>query len=270
MYNGLDSPFLNDIGPGGSDGHGRVLKKPASSSTTSTKKGPSAKKPTKKPASSSSISVKKKPSTKQKARNSRLKKRVLIADESFLNKNKPGKLSKYGRPKRDQLWIWGAVLQGHSRTHFVFRILKHAEDAYDGRPRGHKEMLQNLRMLGLRKGDIFVSDSWRATVSAVKGIRQEIGVTPAHLPHELVVHNQGEIVNAGGYSTNAIESKWAVLKRWIKRKYGGKLPSHGDRSKWHLLVNEFQARAMLSVDATFDYDHYHTVTVRSCIPIFKM
>ncbi|OLP89947.1 hypothetical protein AK812_SmicGene28538 [Symbiodinium microadriaticum] len=43
----------------------------------------------------------------------------------------------------------------------------------------------------------------------------------------------GEIKNSNGYSTNAIEAKWSLLKRWAHRKLGGKLPSHSDRVKWH-------------------------------------
>ncbi|CAE7687762.1 hypothetical protein AK812_SmicGene9476 [Symbiodinium microadriaticum] len=47
------------------------------------------------------------------------------------------------------------------------------------------------------------------------------------------------------YSTNAIEAKWSLLKRWAHRKLGGKLPSHSDRVKWHRLINEYQGRCIL-------------------------
>ena len=33
------------------------------------------------------------------------------------------------------------------------------------------------------------------------------------LPHEVVNPSEWEIVNAKGYTTNAIEAKWGVLKR---------------------------------------------------------
>ena len=59
------------------------------------------------------------------------------------------------------IWLWGAVLQGHVNTHVIFRILEHPEDAYDGKPRGRKEMIRNLGMLNLKKNDIFVSASGR-------------------------------------------------------------------------------------------------------------
>ncbi|OLQ08723.1 hypothetical protein AK812_SmicGene7756 [Symbiodinium microadriaticum] len=65
------------------------------------------------------------------------KARIFIADETHLNKRKRNALSRTGRPQRDQVWLWGAVLHGHIKTHFIFR-----------------------------RGDIFVSDKWKATVSA--------------------------------------------------------------------------------------------------------
>ncbi|OLP83431.1 hypothetical protein AK812_SmicGene21185 [Symbiodinium microadriaticum] len=171
--------------------------------------------------------------------------RVFIADESYLNKRKAGSLSRTGRPQKDQVWIWGAVLEGCVSTHFIFRILKHPSEAAAGKPRGHAEMLDNLGMLGLSKGDIFVSDSWPATTSAVKAFRRQHELTERTLPHEKVNHSAGEIKNSNGYSTNAIEAKWSLLKRWARRKLGGKLPSHSDRVKWHRLINEYQGRCIL-------------------------
>ena len=58
----------------------------------------------------------------------RTKRNILQMDESFLNKSKPGKLTKAGRPKKDQLWIWGAVVQDRPDL-FVFRVLEHPTDA---------------------------------------------------------------------------------------------------------------------------------------------
>eukprot|EP00439_Symbiodinium_sp_Y106_P034496 s962_g4.t1 len=71
--------------------------------------------------------------------------------------------------QKDQIWLWGAVLQGHVITHFVFRILDHPDEAHSGKPRGHGEMLKNINILGLRKGDTFVSDGWKATDEALPG-----------------------------------------------------------------------------------------------------
>jgi len=210
-----------------------------------------------------------KPAARQKVRNHALRKRVLIADESYLNKNRPGKLSKHGRPKKDQIWIWGAVLQGSIRNHFIFRILKHPSDAINGRPRGHQEMVNNLQLLGLRPGDIFVSDKWRASLSALKEVRRELGVSEAQLRHEVVNHSDGELVNKKVYTTNPIEAKWYLIKRWVKSKSGGKLPSHSDRERWHMLINEYQARQFLSIGSAFDYDNYFTVPVRKMCKIFS-
>ena len=56
---------------------------------------------------------------------------IFIADETHLNK-KQDALSRSGRPQRDQIWLWGAVLHGHVKTHCIFRILKNAADAHDG------------------------------------------------------------------------------------------------------------------------------------------
>ena len=97
--------------------------------------------------------------------------RIFIAGETHLNKKKHHILSKYGCPQRDQICLWGAVLQGHVRTHFIFGILKNAEDAHDGKPRGHQEMLTNFSMLGMRNGDIFVSNKWKAALSALEAHR---------------------------------------------------------------------------------------------------
>ena len=141
-----------------------------------------------------------------------------------------------GRPQKDQIWIWGAVLQNNINTHFLFRILDHPLDSLDGKPRGHKEMLRNIKSLGMASGDVFVSDKWKATVSALKVFREESGLTTRTLPHEIVNHSQWEIVNAHGYSTKPIGAKWSVIKRWIRKRNGGVLPAHGDRNKWTKLI----------------------------------
>ena len=145
-----------------------------------------------------------------------VKRHILVADESYLTKSKPGGLCKAGRPKKDQVWIWGAVRQGFMKTHFVFRVLKHPNDAYAGRPRGKEA------------GDIFVSDKWGGTLAAVKCIRTMSKLTPLQLPHGIVNHSAGEIKNVRGFTTNAIEAKWSVLKRWVRRRSGGRLPTHNN------------------------------------------
>jgi hypothetical protein len=240
-------------------GNGVVAKKPARASLV--KKKPTSKYVKLRPASAKFAKQVKKT----------IKKRVLIADESFLNKSKPGKLTKAARPKKDQIWIWGAVLQGKAKTHFVFRILAHPLDAFDGKPRGHQEMMTNLEMLGFQKGDIFVSDGWKATRSAVKATRKKLKLTERDLKHQVVVHSDGEIINADGFTTNAIESKWGVLKRWMRAKYGGKLPGHLDRDKWRRAIGEYQARALLSSDEhTVDKGNYYYLPFADAIQVYAI
>ena len=92
--------------------------------------------------------------------------------------------------------------------------MEHAEDALDGRPRGKKEMLANIHLLDIQKGDTFVSNKWGAPQ-----LRFEItslhNLTERSLPHEIVNHSAGEIMNENGFTTNAIEAKWSVVKRWV-------------------------------------------------------
>jgi hypothetical protein len=171
----------------------------------------------------------------------KVKELILQMDESFLNRGKRSKLSKAARPKRDQIWIWGCVVQGRPDL-FAFRILDHPADAFDNRPRGKKEMLYNLQSTGVKAGWTIASDCWGGTLAAVKTYRAELGLTEAQLKHETVNHSAGEIVNARGYTTNLIENRWSVLKRWLKKRCAGKLPRTNDRRRWRLYVGEFQFR----------------------------
>ena len=255
MHDGFDGAFSQE-----------VLRKPSSGTKAQKKPASSCKRP-----ASSSTSMKR-PGVKKIYLKSSRDARISIADETHLNKRKPNALAKRGRPQSDQVWLWGAVLQGHIKTHFSFRILEHPQDSFDGKPRGHKEMLQNINKLGLRKGDIFVSDKWQATVSAMKAFRQSHGFTQQTLPHEIVNHSKGEIVNLHGFSTNPIECKWSVIKRWIRQRMSGKLPSHTDRTKWRLLINEYEARAMLKFrnSQPLDYDHYVVVRFRDVAALFQV
>ena len=65
------------------------------------------------------------------------------------------------------------------------------------------------------------------------------------MPHEIVNHILGELVDENGFSTNAIEAKWSIIKRSIRNKMSGKLPAHSDRQKWRLLIGECQAPNLL-------------------------
>jgi hypothetical protein len=183
---------------------------------------------------------------------------IVQVDEAHLNKKKPGKLVRSTRPQRDQVWVWGAMLQDRNDI-FLFRVLEHPTDAFEGKPRGHTEMLTNLHFLGLQKKTILVSDGWKATVSAVKSFRQAKRWTLRDFHHEIVVHSAGEVVNPRGFTTNGIENVWSVVKRWIRRRCGGRMPSHSDREKWRLLLAEFQFRKMASKGSTMDSGHTYFV-----------
>ena len=85
-------------------------------------------------------------------------------------------------------------------------------------------------------------------------IKDDKGWSDLDLVHELVNHSQGQIVNDNGYSTNQIEAKWSVLKRWIRKRSGGKLPGKKDRAQWKIVLQEFQWRKHLQyqLDVTND------------------
>ena len=192
--NGFESPIFQALMPTSPS----LFRKPASCSTSS--KRPASAKSSQPSLGTSSPAVLKRPSLK--SAKAVLKRpglkckgpgRVFIADETHLNKRKPSVLSKHGRPQRDQIWLWGAVLEGHVQTHVLFRVLEHPDDSFDGKPRGRKEMLHNIESLGMREHDVFVSDKWKATVSAMKAFRKNKKITTDDLPHEIVNHSEGEI-----------------------------------------------------------------------------
>ena len=223
-----------------------LQKKPAGALSPNSQIRPKCKKPTsnspvlRRPAAVKKFVLKKKPaaSTLPAARTNKI---VVQMDESFLNKSKPGALSKAARPKKDQVRVQGFVVSGHPE-YFFYTVLQHPEDCIDGKPRGKGEVLKNLNRVGLQKNTILVSDGWKGTVAAVKQYRRDHGLTAAQFPHEIVVHSRGEIKNAKGFTTNAIESRWSVLKRWLRRKCSGRLPIHSDRGAWDMLLGEFTYR----------------------------
>ena len=207
----------------------------------------------------------KKPAKAQGKFKKRLGQLILQVDEAHLNKKKPGKLSKSGRPQKDQVWLWGAVIQNHPER-FVFRVLDHADDAFDGKPRGAKEIQTCLHYLGMphhkMKKIILVSDKWLGTLKAVKDYKHEKRLTETSFPHKIVNHSDGEIINAEGYTTNAIEAKWSVLKRWVRKKLGGRLPAHSDREKWRAMISEYTYRSLASRGHSVDYDNTYMVPLR--------
>lgn len=214
----------------------------------------------KRPAAKAVGAPRKKPAAPQGKFKRRPKKIIVQMDESYLNKKKAGKLTKRGRPQHDQVWIWGAIVQGYSTKYFVYRILEHPMDSWEGKPRGKEEILQNLYLLGLpHRNVVLVSDKWLGTLSAVRQYRAENGLTERTLPHKIVNHSEGEIVNSDGYTTNGIEAKWSTIKRWVRKKVGGRMPTHADRDKWRLLIAEFQYRAYYGTPCESDCGNTNVV-----------
>ena len=80
--------------------------------------------------------------------------------------------------------------------------------------------------------------------------------------HQIVNHSDGEITNAARYSTNAIEAKWSIVKRWIKKNHGGTMPTHNDRSKWEALFLEFQYRQSMGEPSPNDNGNTYEVPVK--------
>ena len=189
-------------------------------------------------------------------------------DEAHLNRRKAGKLTRAARPERDQVWLWGACLQGKA-GHFYYKVLDHPEDACDGKPRGTQEILKCLRQLNIKRKTILVTDGWRSTAAAIKLLRKEKGWTAEDLHQEVVNHSAGEIVNKNGFTTNHIEGTWSSLKRWVRKRYGGRLPSHSDRSRWGRLVAEFHWRKLKSAGNSHDWGHTEQVKISSAMAALR-
>ena len=122
------------------------------------------------------------------------------------------------------------------------------------------EMVLKWDTVGLRKGMTVVTDKWLGSVAAIKRIKRREGWTDRDLPHEVVVHSQGEIKNERGFHTNSIENRWSVLKRWTKKRTGGKLPSCNNRVMWNRLVTEFQYRKVVPKGYSVDGGHICVAT----------
>lgn len=131
---------------------------------------------------------------------------------------------------------------------FLFRVVDNAEDVYEGRPRGKKEILECIRLFNIPKKTILVTDGWKATKAAVKAFKQEKRWGDDELWHEVVNHSAGEIVNANGFTTNHIKNRWSTVKRWVPKRSGGTMPRRNDRCKWARLLTEFRWRKIVSRD----------------------
>ncbi len=236
----------------------RVLQRPAGARTVGVAKRPAARARTIPPKKA----MLKKPAATRRAmpktarailRPKAYRRRVVIqVDETLANgSRKKSRLAKMARPKRDQIRVHGLVVEDQPSL-FYFRVLEHPADAYEGKPCGNEELKRCLESIGLKKECVLVPDSWRGTVAAVKNLKAEKGWSETDLPHELVNHSAGEIVNAHGYSTNQIEATWSVLKRWLRKRFGGRLPSKTDRAAWSTYLGEFTWRKLMQSEKGSD------------------
>ena len=218
-----------------------VYRKPASARPV-TDQRPATRITKKRPASSLRVPVKK-PASKAVLRAKPLRRRLVVQwDETSTNMTrKKSRLAKSARPKGDQIWVGGAVVEDHPEV-FFFKVLEHPQDAFEGKPRGKWELLKAFEELGLEKNDIFVTDAWKGTIAAVQQLKNSQAWCGDDLRHEICNHAQGEIVNQRGFSTNQVENKWSVLKRWIRRRNGGAIPAKRDRKGWKLWLGEFTLR----------------------------
>ena len=154
------------------------------------------------------------------------------ADETLLNERKPSPLAAVARPQRRRLWLWGAV-EEEDFSSFPFHILRRAEDAIDGRPRGKAELRRVLSQ-SIKPGTYLTTDSWRAYLY--------MDWAALDVQHSAVNHKH-EFINEAGDHTNYIESRWGVLKRWLRKQYNGRLP---DKENTYLYLFEFVWRQKLA------------------------
>ena len=122
-------------------------------------------------------------------------------------------------------------------------------------PRGKEEILKCLHLLNIPRKTILVTDGWKATRAAIEELKREKGWGNADLWQEVVNHSAGEIVNANGFTTNHIENRWSLVKRWVRKRMGGRLPLHSNRAKWDSLLKEFTWRKVVAEGSSLDYGH---------------
>ncbi|CAK0884697.1 unnamed protein product [Prorocentrum cordatum] len=71
--------------------------------------------------------------------------------------------------------------------------------------------------------------------------------------------NKSKVKKQRGFTTNHFENRWSVLKRWLKKRLGGRLPTTSDRRKWARWVTEFQYRK--NVTKTHSVDDGNTYSL---------
>ena len=114
-------------------------------------------------------------------------------------------------------------------------------------------MKTNLSILGLKSGDIFVSDKWKAPSRTSWTIGEDIR-------HEIVNHSQGEIINQIQHQCHRMQ-KVSYIKRWIRTRLSGTLPRRNDREKWRQLIDEYQARSLLKGRSSHMLDRGNMIVV---------
>ena len=144
--------------------------------------------------------VKKKPSSFKVKKARKNKVLIIQMDESYLNKKKPGKLSKGGEAHTRSDLGMGAVVQGRPDlfSSESWTTLWTPSTVARG---GKEEMAYSLNLIQLPKNSILVSDCWRVTIAGVQEHRRQLAFTERDLPHELVNHEQLEIINENGFTT---------------------------------------------------------------------
>ena len=148
------------------------------------------------------------------------------ADETLINKRKPSILTRVARPQAHLVWLWGAVVSTVGSDECVFHILRSPDEAMDGRPRGKKELWRVIQQ-SIAPGTHLTTDGWRAYTF--------MPWSDLDIEWHWVNHSQ-EFINWEGYHTNRIESHWGCLKRWLRDRYGGRLP---DPDSMYLYLFEF-------------------------------
>jgi hypothetical protein len=137
-------------------------------------------------------------------------------DETLIQRGKPRshpfQVARRSR-KRHQLWLWGAVAgdRGYEHGEVAFVAL----DSLD-HPRG-RDALQAALLATVRPGSIVIHDDWGAYRAL-----QWSALPFQHGPRNTVNHSK-EIKNVFGEHTNHIEAVWSALKRWLRRRGGGRI-----------------------------------------------
>ena len=110
--------------------------------------------------------------------------------------------------------MWGAVAEhGLHDGHVVFVLL---DDLDLGRS---ANALTQAVLKCIAPGSCVIHDDW----GAYRAVQWES--LPFDHDSRCVVHHSKEIVNIFGEHTNTIESVWGVLKKWLRSRHGGKVPS---------------------------------------------